>query len=563
MPSTLDSMPGDIQNTQAPMPISPVHLLVWQTVYYGAERVIRSLHQHYFPNVHSKLLASRRDLPFFGVAMGFIITFLSTPFCISAFLDESPENATAASICATSRAVLWISELSRLGDNVFYLTHHLFSLAVLVYFLAHSIPLTVLNLIFGSLVTELASDSVYLFEAHGHRAGSSQWMRTLERCLLGLYVFVKLPPIWYGCYWLKTVGTAILGPWELAFCAGSLLAYLAFNSFCIGKLAKKIGLVTMCSQAPQHVRVGQHLLTLYGVCMATGLACLATGSLIIYHAAVPAVVNDQGVAGSIAGVMSKIILASILGARLMSLVLEDGFQKILKTPSAAILRPGFWLHGGIIGAGFAIWFYGETIPESGLLISSMGICLPLYEFFSRLGCASYGCCYGCTIASLPKLPPVMHWLRMKPVEYHSPDSAVLRINPAMKGTPLVPVQTISAVLYLTQFVGATMLLCTGWCTVAVLGYISFSVHAMLRIMMETYRADFRGGGSWWTMTGAIAAVQLVGGILLAFVTVTTSTPGGLVWGQVPWYDAVVCAGTVFGFSGLIYGYNRQRIGRWI
>lgn len=75
--------------------------------------------------------------------------------------------------------------------------------------------------------------------------------------------------------------------------------------------------------------------------------------------------------------LPKIILVSILEARLMSLVFEDGLREIARAPISSILPPGFWLHGGLIGAGSAIWFYRENNPDTLLLVSSMGIALPL------------------------------------------------------------------------------------------------------------------------------------------------------------------------------------------
>ena len=247
----------------------------------------------------------------------------------------------------------------------------------------------------------------------------------------------------------------------------------------------------------------------------------------------------------------------------MSLIFEDGLRKIAKAPVSSILRPGFWLHGGLIGAGSAIWYYRNVIPDTFLLVSSMGIALPLYEVFSRLGCASYGCCYGISMKSLKETPAIMQWFRMTPVVYNSPEAAVLRQNSSMKGIALFPVQTVSAVLYLLQFIFNITLLSIGWPTVCMIGNISFSMHAVLRLILEPYRADFRGGGSGWTMTGVIAAVQMIGGLVLTLqAEPARKSEASLEWGQVSWFDIVLCGCIVFGFASLTYGYNYQRMGRW-
>ena len=125
---------------------------------------------------------------------------------------------------------------------------------------------------------------------------------------------------------------------------------------------------------------------------------------------------------------------------------------------------------------------------------------------------------GVPMKSLRETPAIMKWFCTASVVYNSPEAAVLRQNPSMKGIPLFPVQAVSAVLYLLQFLFNITLLSTGWPTVCFLGNISFSMHAILRILLEPYRADFRGDGSGWTMTGVIAGVQMIGGMFLALQT---------------------------------------------
>ena len=91
------------------------------------------------------------------------------------------------------------------------------------------------------------------------------------------------------------------------------------------------------------------------------------------------------------------------------------------------------------------------------------------------------------------------------------------------------------------------------------------MHTILRILLEPYRADFRGDGSGWTMTGVIAGVQMIGGMFLALQTDPgwKDVGGCLEWCQAVWSDVVMCGWVLFWFASLIYGYNYQRIGRWV
>ena len=66
------------------------------------------------------------------------------------------------------------------------------------------------------------------------------------------------------------------------------------------------------------------------------------------------------------------------------------------------------------------------------------------------------------------------------------------------------------------------------------------------------------------MTGVIAGVQMIGGIFLALQTdPARKNESGLEWSQAVWSDVVMCGCVVFWFASLIYGYNYQRIGRWV
>ena len=88
-----------------------------------------------------------------------------------------------------------------------------------------------------------------------------------------------------------------------------------------------------------------------------------------------------------------ITVSSVFGARLFSLIFEDGI-KVFSNPLKSIFRPGFWLHGGVTFLIMSLYRNQSVMTNRLVFIDAAGLGFPLYEFFSRLGCHSYGCCFG-------------------------------------------------------------------------------------------------------------------------------------------------------------------------
>lgn len=262
-------------------------IIFWFTAYYALERGLRRFSRSQNPVFYQHLLLTRKDLPYFGIAMGFLITAISAPTCAYAAFSAhypwqqppSPTSASAAAagpICIVSRSILWVSELNRLGAHNFYLYHHLCALLSLISLTAIHIPLGSVYAIYAGLLSELTGDLLWLQRAHG---ASSAW---LLRCIDNtLYPVARIPGIAFGAYF---IARADLSPTQRAVCLVNLLAYAVFVAYSCLSRAVRAGWLSGATEHPAHVRVGSAIFTAYGVCMGLGFAALAGGAAALYPA---------------------------------------------------------------------------------------------------------------------------------------------------------------------------------------------------------------------------------------------------------------------------------------
>ena len=193
------------------------------------------------------------------------------------------------------------------------------------------------------------------------------------------------------------------------------------------------------------------------------------------------------------------LVAVLIGARAASVVAD--FRSVFKDPLAALLRPGFFMHGGVAGGGLAALGYcAWTRMDPFVWLDALGFCMPIGEALCRVGCYVYGCCWG-----RPSTGPFG-------VCYTSPDAAVVREKAAHKGVRLHPAQLYATVAHGLQF--ALFL--------ALLPHKPFDgffaglylvTHPLLRFFLETFRDDHRGTAlGKLTQTQLYSVIQLVLGI---------------------------------------------------
>ena len=87
-------------------------------------------------------------------------------------------------------------------------------------------------------------------------------------------------------------------------------------------------------------------------------------------------------------------LFMVLGEKIIYLLYN--VKRLIKNPLEVINETGYTFFGGFIGIAVSGLFIGKYFfPGEGIRILDM-ICLflPLGQILQRIGCATYGCCYG-------------------------------------------------------------------------------------------------------------------------------------------------------------------------
>jgi hypothetical protein len=188
----------------------------------------------------------------------------------------------------------------------------------------------------------------------------------------------------------------------------------------------------------------------------------------------------------------------------------------------------FIVNWGLLAAGL------PPVPTIPALAAVM-VAYSFGEGLGRLACISFGCCYG---KSVPEVHPMLrkvfdNWYfvfsgKMKKISYAS----------GMDGKQVVPVQAITAVLYITAGLLSTFLFLRGKYAMAF--GIAVAVTQGWRSVSEELRADYRGAGAFSAyQVMAIGAIFYSAGLIYALSGVPNLTPvldSGL---QALWHPAVL------------------------
>ncbi|KAJ7039344.1 Prolipo protein diacylglyceryl transferase-domain-containing protein [Mycena alexandri] len=579
-------------------------LILLFTVYYFVERGLRVFLKSSHEAFYASLRASRKDMVFFGISMGLLISLASTPSCVRGawsawnavlpgrnepqwFLDED------AKICVTARAILWVSELNRLDLYPLYIVHHTGSIISLLSFLYFRWPALLFLVIFSTLGSEVPGDLLWML---------SSYIDSMESAPRALLDFKRRLNMFNVAQYAVIRGSGIiLVAWILAFSPAGLRtrpilmqlhAYTLLSlyaAFCAAYVFRQYCSIRDRTRSrppsPSHIPMeldgpsprSMHLrvptkpaviIVPYGGLMGVGFAALVFTCLTI----APTSPEDSTL---LFDALAITIFTAIVFARIFSLVMEDGIAQLVAQPLRTIFRPGFWLHGGVFGAtvGGIISQRVGYVPDFSVFAASFAIGFPLYETFSRIGCHTYGCCYGCPVESIPGLPSShqSHLLwRLFPytaVTYNHPtDYAVTRAEPKLLRQPLLPIQLISATLFFLLFVFVSLPL-AAYTSPQLAGAVTLACHAAIRLVTETCRADYRGEtkGSI-TTTGKMA----IGQAAMAFTAIVyvllqnTFHPSNFAaWSNVLDDGRLHASAMAVVVGTLVYGIHIEEIGTWI
>ncbi|HTQ06189.1 MAG TPA: prolipoprotein diacylglyceryl transferase family protein [Polyangiaceae bacterium] len=237
--------------------------------------------------------------------------------------------------------------------------------------------------------------------------------------------------------------------------------------------------------------------------------------------------------------------AMLAGGRLVWLIYE--WRRVWAEPSIVLRRVGFVSFGGYAGFLLFTFLFARLSHLSALALFDRT--LPpafLISAWGRLGCLSYGCCYG---------RPCRHGLR-----WRDPQSKVNREQGSFGAVPRVPTPLLAAGSALLVAALGFALLARG----ALPGAISASVllaYSTLRFAVEHFRDEPRLSGLTFTkgqlLSSPIAALALA---LLIALPPGTVAPAGADASVLPTLAPVFAAVGVLAF--LVCGFHRKEVGRW-
>lgn len=139
------------------------------------------------------------------------------------------------------------------------------------------------------------------------------------------------------------------------------------------------------------------------------------------------------------------------------------------------------------------------------VLAAMAIAYTLGEGLGRLGCISFGCCYG---KRLKDCGPLLQRLFAGTAFIFAGPTKKAIYEGGLHGEPLVPIQAVTCLLYCLTAIAGSLLFLRGHATAALV--LAIGVSQLWRIVSETLRADFRG-------IAKISAYQKMGGLAVLYI----------------------------------------------
>lgn len=202
-----------------------------------------------------------------------------------------------------------------------------------------------------------------------------------------------------------------------------------------------------------------------------------------------------------------LLLICIPASRLVARWVEGG--QVNFTVGGAVFTGALLLPVAVQIAGGVADLLEATGFNAAALIASASLAYVLGEAIGRLGCLSFGCCYGRPISEIGPLQRALYGTtattyrgQLKKISYAG----------NLENTPVVPVQSIASVVLFALFVVGAWLFWRQSFVASAL--VSVWGSQLWRLYSETLRADYRGGGSisayqWMAVaTCAIASVTI-------------------------------------------------------
>ena len=223
--------------------------------------------------------------------------------------------------------------------------------------------------------------------------------------------------------------------------------------------------------------------TFYGLLSATAFTlgfvvyCLLLASI---EVSLPVTLGVAAIVSACGLPAARLVAWAVEGKKVNNTVSGGSFVALLVSPIA------IWL---------AVWFFGSG---GGLfasllmpIMAALAVAGVLGEGCGRLACISFGCCYGRPLQDLPE--PLRKIFRHIAVTF-SGSTKKISYASQLEGVAVVPIQAITVVVStLIGLTGILLFLEGRFATALLVAVIGSQVW---RILSETLRADYRGGGGF-------------------------------------------------------------------
>lgn len=191
------------------------------------------------------------------------------------------------------------------------------------------------------------------------------------------------------------------------------------------------------------------------------------------------------------------LIFSVLGSKLLFILVS--FPKIieLKLSLMAILKGGFVFYGGLLGGFLGIVLYIKLYHLETDIFDVCATVLPLGHAFGRVGCFFAGCCYGI---------PHNGFLS---VTYHE----TVGLTPLE--TPLFAIQLVEAVFLLLLFI--IMVSIFHHAKKGIPTFLYLILYSILRFALEFFRGDTERGLYFQISTSQWISILLFIGGCIGFI----------------------------------------------
>ncbi|MEW6351833.1 MAG: prolipoprotein diacylglyceryl transferase family protein [Thermodesulfobacteriota bacterium] len=180
----------------------------------------------------------------------------------------------------------------------------------------------------------------------------------------------------------------------------------------------------------------------------------------------------------------------------------------------------------------AEWLSWPRIPAVPTL-AALAVAYAVGEGLGRLACISFGCCYGKPLSACPS------WIARPFARYafvFEGKTRKIAYEGSLDGQPVLPIQAITSIIYLSAGLVGTWLFLKGFQTAALV--LCAVITQAWRVVSEVFRADYRGDRSWsaYQVFSGLAVCYLIA-ILFFLPRHATSAPN-LFQGLTAWWDPI-------------------------